>query len=231
MSHWVRVNLPAGGAAGAGVDTGGVSGGFLICSLPHQGEGTRRRVGENVAGGIRAGNRGHRPPGGHNSAAPVPGTGAASHPYTESHRMKLSRFLSVLLATVLATGGLHPRLARAADADDTTEFLKPDNWEGRTDLWKVEGRSIVGETKQDPKYNTFLCSKQKYSDFELSFKIQLRDEVGNSGVQIRSTVTDPQKFVVAGPQADIGKGYWGSLYGEKFTKDGKIGGGHMMKAA
>jgi hypothetical protein len=114
-------------------------------------------------------------------------------------------------------------LAPAARADDTKEFLDPANWEGRTDLWKVENGTIVGETKEDPKYNNFLCSKKTYSDFELSCKIQLRDGVGNSGIQVRSVLADPKKFVVRGPQVDVGKGYWGSLYGE--------GVGGMMKAS
>ena len=103
----------------------------------------------------------------------------------------------------------------AARADDTADFLKPENWEGRSDIWKIENGSIVGETKEDPKYNTFFCSKKKYGDFELAFQAQLRDGVGNSGVQIRSEQDDPKLFKVKGPQVDIGKGYWGSLYGER----------------
>jgi len=113
--------------------------------------------------------------------------------------------------------------AAAVRSDDTSDFLNPANWEGRTDLWKVENGSIVGETKEDPKYNTFLCSKRKYADFEMSFKIQLRDGAGNSGVQIRSEVFDKEKFRVKGPQADVGQQFWGSLYGENF--------GGMMKAS
>jgi hypothetical protein len=116
-------------------------------------------------------------------------------------------------------------LNAAARGDDTADFLNPDNWHGRTDLFKLNstGRTIVGETMEDPKYNTFFCTKKKYGDFELSFKVQLRDGDGNSGVQIRSTLRDDKKFVVAGPQVDVGKGYWGSLYGE--------GVGGMMKAS
>lgn len=132
--------------------------------------------------------------------------------------MRLSR---LLFAAVVAAA---PTTARA---DDTADFLKPSNWEGREDLWTVKGNTIVGETKEDPKYNTFLCTKEKYGDFELSFKVQLRDGVGNSGVQIRSKRTDKDgdknPFRVAGPQVDVGKGYWGSLYGE--------GVGGMMKAS
>jgi Domain of Unknown Function (DUF1080) len=125
-------------------------------------------------------------------------------------------------------------LATAVSVRADDDFLKPDNWEGIKDLWKIDGTTIVGETKNDPKFNTFFCSKKKYKDFELSFQARLRDGIGNSGVQIRSTIVDPAKFVVAGPQADMGAQYWGSLYGEKFTKEGMTGlkaNGHMMKQA
>lgn len=108
-------------------------------------------------------------------------------------------------------------------ADDTKEFLDPKNWEGNTDLFTVGEKSIVGETKKDPGYNTFLCTKAKYGDFELKFKTKLTDGIGNSGVQIRSELKDAKKFVVHGPQVDIGHGFWGSLYGE--------GVGGMIKAS
>jgi 3-keto-disaccharide hydrolase len=126
---------------------------------------------------------------------------------------------------LLLAGPLLVLLNAAARGDDTEEFLKPDNWHGRADLFKLDpkARTIVGETMEDPKYNTFFCTKKTYSDFELTFKVQLRDGVGNSGVQIRSQLRDDKKFVVAGPQVDVGKGYWGSLYGE--------GVGGMMKAS
>ena len=121
--------------------------------------------------------------------------------------MRLSQIWPALPAVLVV-------LSPAVRADDTEEFLKPSNWEGRSDIWKIEKGTIVGETKEDPKYNTFFCSKPKYGDFELSFKATLRDGIGNSGVQIRSEVFDAKLFKVKGPQVDIGKGYWGSLYGE-----------------
>ncbi len=128
--------------------------------------------------------------------------------------MRLSRLLAVPALLLFAS---------AARADDTKEFLDPANWEGRSDIWTLKDGSIVGETKTDPGYNTFFCTKKKYSDFELSCKVQLRDGVGNSGFQVRSELYDKDKFRVRGPQVDIGKGYWGSLYGE--------GVGGMMKAS
>jgi len=79
---------------------------------------------------------------------------------------------------------------------------------------EIDGKTIIGETSEDTKFNTFLCSKKKYGDFELSFSARLRDGIGNSGVQIRSVVFDKSKFGVKGPQVDIGAGYFGTLYGE-----------------
>jgi hypothetical protein len=131
--------------------------------------------------------------------------------------MRLSRLL--IVAALFAGFGLSAR------ADDTEDFLKPENWEGRADLFQLDAkaRTIIGETTEDPKYNTFFCTKKKYGDFELTCKILLKDGIGNSGIQIRSEVFDKEKFKVKGPQVDVGAGYFGSLYGE--------GVGGMMKAA
>jgi hypothetical protein len=115
---------------------------------------------------------------------------------------------------------------RAEDSAKSSGFFNGkdlDGWEGLMQYWSVKDGAIVGYTPTDPRHNTFLCSKKQYKDFELSFEIRLKDGVGNSGVQIRSRIDDPKKFIVAGPQADIGQGYWGSLYGERF--------GGMMQAS
>jgi hypothetical protein len=98
-------------------------------------------------------------------------------------------------------------------------------WEGLLDeFWSVKDGAIIGTggDKTIP-FNTFLCSKKKYKDFEMSFQVRLKGGKGNSGVQIRSKIHDLKKFAVTGPQCDIGEGYWGSLYGENF--------GGMMKQA
>jgi hypothetical protein len=98
-----------------------------------------------------------------------------------------------------------------------------DGWEGLAKFWSVKDGAIVGATAENPKFNTFLCSKQKYTDFELTFQVRLKGGVGNSGVQIHSEIVDKEKFIVRGPQADMGQRFWGSLYGERF--------GGMMKAS
>jgi hypothetical protein len=136
--------------------------------------------------------------------------------------MRLTRLLSAAPLLALA---LLP--AAAVRSDDTSDFLSPSNWEGLKQYWTVEGTTVTGKAEKDPGFNTFLCSKKKYADFELSFHVKLEGGKGNSGVQIRSKMENGEKekgkFVVAGPQADIGQQFWGSLYGERF--------GGMMKAS
>lgn len=110
-------------------------------------------------------------------------------------------------------------------AQDTAFFNGRDltGWKGLTQHWSVKDGVLIGSTQ--PKginFNTFLCSEREYGDFGLNFKVKLVGKSANSGVQIRSKIVDMEKFVVAGPQCDMGQIYWGSLYGEKF--------GGMMKA-
>src|SRR5262245_60449070 len=117
-----------------------------------------------------------------------------------------------------------PLLALVAISARADDFLKDENWEGLKEYWKVEGTTLVGNSGNDGlKFNTFLCSKHKYKDFELKFQVRLKEGKGNSGVQVRSEIANPKTFAVKGPQCDIGENYWGSLYGELF--------GGMMKEA
>lgn len=135
-----------------------------------------------------------------------------------------------LLTIALAAAAMLGADSRSAGDSKTTgsAFFNGkdlEGWEGLMKYWSVKDGAIVGYTEQDPGHNTFLCSKKKYRDFELSFQVRLKGGVGNSGVQVRSMIVpkeeDARRFIVAGPQCDIGQGYWGSLYGERF--------GGMMK--
>jgi hypothetical protein len=132
--------------------------------------------------------------------------------------MRLSIVLCLAAAALAA-------VAPAVHSGKATAFITSDlsGWEGLMEYWSYKDGALVGAAPDGLKFNTFLCSKEKYGDFELQFQIQLKDGAGNSGVQIRSEVFDMKKFAVKGPQCDIGGGYWGSLYGEHF--------GGMMKAA
>jgi hypothetical protein len=120
-------------------------------------------------------------------------------------------------------------VVHAGDANVFFNGKNFDGWEGLTnDYWSVKEGAIVGATPKGLSFNTFLCSKRTYKDFELKFEVRLKDGKGNSGVQIRSKLVDKKNFTVWGPQCDMADGYWGSLFGEHFAPGGK----HiMMKAA
>lgn len=109
---------------------------------------------------------------------------------------------TMLMAVAVASGG-EKRLFNGSDLA---------GWTGDARLWSVEDGTIKGETK-GLTYNTFLIADGEYADFELRFKVKLM--ANNSGVQFRSKIVDPEKFVMAGYQADIANNYWGLLYEEK----------------
>lgn len=87
-------------------------------------------------------------------------------------------------------------------------------WKGRTELWKVDGETLVGSSKPAGiNFNTFLISEKEYGDFIL--KLEFKFSEGNSGVQFRSRrIGDAEQHRVSGYQADIGEGYHGALYDE-----------------
>jgi hypothetical protein len=117
--------------------------------------------------------------------------------------------------------------ALPAAAQDATFFNGKDltGWQGLSQYWSVKDGAIVGSSYPSGLgFNTFLCSKRPYRNFELKFKVRMTGgDHANSGVQIRSAVFDLERLAVLGPQCDMGQVYWGSLYGEHF--------GGMMKAA
>src|SRR2546423_13850744 len=114
-------------------------------------------------------------------------------------RATMRHLLSVVLFTACVAVVANAR----AESKSSSFFNGKDltGWEGLMDYWRVEEGAIVGYTPKDPGFNTFLCSKRKYKNFELTFQVRLKDGIGNSGVQIRSIIDDPKKFAVKGPQA------------------------------
>ena len=118
-------------------------------------------------------------------------------------------------------------LGTLAIAGETQIFNGKDlaGWKGRLEFWSVKDGAITGQTtKENPaKTNTFLVWEGEVGDFELTCKYKLVDAngeskgFGNSGIQYRSKVVNPEYSVVAGYQADMecGKTYSGILYEEK----------------
>jgi hypothetical protein len=136
----------------------------------------------------------------------------------ERHSSKHPRGLTMriwftLLALVVS---LSATAFAAGDAGFTPLFdgRTFDGWEGNLAHFRIEDGAIVaGTLKQPIKRNEFLCTKAEYGDFELKLKFKLIGEGANAGVQIRSQRI-PNHHEVRGYQADMGEGWWGSLYDE-----------------
>jgi 3-keto-disaccharide hydrolase len=90
-------------------------------------------------------------------------------------------------------------------------------WEGDTQhTWRVENGAIIGGSLTDtvPR-NDFLCATRQFTNFDLRLKARLGGTgFVNGGIQIRSQRLKDPAFEMAGYQADMGEGYWGSLYDE-----------------
>ena len=83
--------------------------------------------------------------------------------------------------------------------------------------WSVQNGGIVG-TKGDQRIpgNQFLWYVKKVKDFKLTLKVKQIPFAANAGIQFRSKCENNGHAV--GYQADIGKGWWGSLYHEHGRK-------------
>ena len=94
-------------------------------------------------------------------------------------------------------------------------------WEGDTaKTWRIEAGALVGGSLEEKvPHNEFLATTKPYGDFDLRLKFKLTGTDGqiNAGVQIRSQrIAD--HFEMIGYQADLGEGYYGSLYDESRRK-------------
>jgi pimeloyl-ACP methyl ester carboxylesterase len=84
-------------------------------------------------------------------------------------------------------------------------------WEGDKQLWALRDGMLVGHSPGID-HNEFLSTTRSYGDFILRLSFKMVEGKGNSGVQFRSVRVPGHEM--SGYQADIGEGYWGSLYDE-----------------
>ncbi len=117
-------------------------------------------------------------------------------------------------------------LAVSANAKETNLFNGKDltGWNGDPKFWSVQDGALTGKSTPDNVVlqNTFLIWKDGTpSDFTLTVKFKMTPgnaaKSTNSGVQYRSKVTDAEKFIVSGYQADFeyGEKWSGILYEER----------------
>ena len=120
------------------------------------------------------------------------------------------RFLSLMILLLAAA----PVVAADEGFESLFDGRSLAGWEGDTKVFRVVDGAIVGGTldARIPR-NEFLCTKQDFADFELRLKFKLLGKGANAGVQFRSRRI-PNHHEVKGYQADLGDGWWGSLYDE-----------------
>jgi hypothetical protein len=121
------------------------------------------------------------------------------------------KLLSLTLAIALSTGAA---FANPVSLFDGKSF---EGWEGETQkTWRIENGALVGGSleAQVPQ-NEFLATKRSFANFDLRLKCKLVGTEGfvNAGIQLRSKRI-PNHHEMIGYQADMGEGYWGSLYDE-----------------
>lgn len=113
-----------------------------------------------------------------------------------------------LLCSLLLVGLLADDAVRLFDGKSLA------GWEGNLKSFRIADGAIVGGSLSAPvPRNEFLCTEQAYGDFELRLKFKLLGKGANAGVQFR-TRRIPNHHEVSGYQADMGDGWWGSLYDE-----------------
>jgi uncharacterized protein YciI len=91
-------------------------------------------------------------------------------------------------------------------------------WEGDTGkLWRIEQGALVGGSLAEAvPHNDFLTTAKECKNFDLRLKVRLVGKEGflNGGIQIRSQRLENPPHEMKGYQADMGEGYWASLYDE-----------------
>ncbi len=94
----------------------------------------------------------------------------------------------------------------------------PEQWQESRSFWSVENGVIRGES-----YNNFLVTKQDYSDFILKTQVRLTPATSNSGIQVRSRLSETgmEGYQIDMAIHDNGTSlipWWGQIYGEELNR-------------
>ncbi|KAA5547678.1 3-keto-disaccharide hydrolase [Adhaeribacter rhizoryzae] len=128
--------------------------------------------------------------------------------------MRILLFLLVLFVSNIPNSISQPKPKQVRLFDGKT-FR---GWEGDTlRTWRIqEGALVGGSLTAKVPHNEFISTTKSYANYILKLKFKLTGSEGfiNGGVQFHSQrITNPA-YEMIGYQADIGKGFWGSLYDE-----------------
>jgi hypothetical protein len=122
--------------------------------------------------------------------------------------------LACAAAALLSLAFSHAALAAPEPLSDGKTFA---GWDGETNsIWHVrDGAFVGGKPPAKVPQNEFLATARSYTNFVLRLEFKLTGTEGfvNGGVQFRSQRRKGDSEMI-GYQADIGEGWFGSLYDE-----------------
>lgn len=135
------------------------------------------------------------------------------------------------IATARVEVDLHPQYLGAGTFRNSADIAPPkpgnrmrlfdgktfNGWEGDTQrTWRIDSGALVGgNLTQTVPHNEFLCTTRQFKNFDLRLKVKLTGTgFVNGGIQLRSQRCQQPAYEMTGYQADMGEGYWGSLYDE-----------------
>jgi hypothetical protein len=125
----------------------------------------------------------------------------------------LCLIFTVTLSTILLTNA--QSVKKKVKLFDGKTFK---GWQG--DLgksWTIDDGAIVGGNGRDMiPHNEFISTQEQFSNFSLKLEFKLIGTEGfvNGGVQFHSQRIKDPDFEMIGYQADLGEGFWASLYDE-----------------
>ncbi len=90
-------------------------------------------------------------------------------------------------------------------------------WEGDTvNTWHIINNALMGGSLTETvPHNEFIATTESFGDFELTLEFKITGTgFVNAGVQFHSERSKDPAYEMIGYQADLGDGYWASLYDE-----------------
>ena len=123
-------------------------------------------------------------------------------------------FLSAVLLFAVSTNILAQATQKATSLFDGKTFT---GWEGDTiNTWRIINKALTGGSlTQTVPHNEFIATTESFGDFELTLEFKLTGTgFVNAGVQFHSERSKNPAYEMIGYQADLGAGYWASLYDE-----------------
>ena len=123
-------------------------------------------------------------------------------------------FLSVAILFAVSTNVHAQATQKATSLFDGKTFT---GWEGDTiNTWRIINKSLMGGSlTQTVPHNEFIATTESFGDFELTLEFKLTGTgFVNAGVQFHSERSKNPAYEMIGYQADLGAGYWASLYDE-----------------